>query len=262
MKAAFKEELLSFFSKFNLPEIALIGGINIEHIVEKNNTIKTIVGGRSGRLAIFLKKAGLYPEVFSFLGQDEFLNIILNYFDSKNIPITWSVNPAGTNIDVRILKEGKVYSDKRDENLTISPIFLEEFLNNVENIFIKVEKWNIDILDYIIYKKKNIFLDLTFEEALRFKNLNNVYCFVKDNEIPNLNIKVPHNTIIFSKNSILFNNKVYLFEKKLFLEEAISSYQASFIYGTLKNLSFNFINETSIKSFESAYKNGSFSFFY
>ncbi|BBE30451.1 hypothetical protein OSSY52_05920 [Tepiditoga spiralis] len=262
MKTAFKEEFLSIFSKNNLPEIALIGGINIEHIVGKNNNIKTIVGGRSGRLSVFLKKTGLYPEVFSFLGQDEFLNMILNYFDSQNIPITWSINPSGNNIDVRILKESKVYSDKRDENLTISPIFLDEFLNNIENIFIKVEKWNIDILDYIIYKKKNIFLDLTFDEALKFENLKNVYCFVKNNEIPKSNLKVPNNIIIFSKNNILFKNKIYSFKNNLFLEEAISSYQASFIYGIIKNFNLNFINELSIKSFKSAYKNCFFNFFY
>lgn len=258
-----KTLLESMFNNFNNPDISFIGGIYLEQLIKlKNNSYKinTNIGGNSGKISLNIKKLGLYPSVFTFLGKDEYLNIILSHFETHDIPITWNINPNGTTKIIRIIDENKEYIENNEFELSINPIFLDEYLSRIDNIFINVESWNIDLIDFFNYKNKNIFLYTDKKEY--FELLKNNHCyellFFNSNLNDFINEKVEDNIIIFSKNKLLFKNQIYDLDEGLYYYEAIAAYQSIFLFNYMRNNEINTCHEKSLFYYNNVIKTGKF----
>jgi hypothetical protein len=109
----------------------IIGGIEVEHIVDKirdNSTIVTQVGGPGGKLALYLNDFfHLKPIILDFLSIDEYFDLILKTFQMKKIQVVWLDKPLGNKRKIRILNEDKEYIDLRETKLKIEAEFLIQF---------------------------------------------------------------------------------------------------------------------------------------
>lgn len=237
----FQEETLAIFSNKKSPDIAILGGIEIEHIVNSNNNIniKTEVGGKGGRLALCLKNKKILPTIFAFLGNDEYLNFITDHFNKQNIPLTWSISKNKNLIKLRIIEEQKTYYDNKEVTHSINPVFFEEFLYNMKNVYISTEKWNIDLIEYIKYKTKNLFVSMDYNYSPKNIKFSCDYLFVFSDK-NGINKKYYENIeskkkIYFEKNKIFVDDKEYIIEEKpLYFDEAITAFQSSFITSKLR----------------------------
>lgn len=71
----FQEESIQVLENFYLPDLAVIGGIAVETIVSSDG-INTVLGGRGGRITLYLKKLGIKSNVFLFWDR---MNILILY---------------------------------------------------------------------------------------------------------------------------------------------------------------------------------------
>jgi len=263
IKYEYKEKTLSIFSQEHTHDIAVLGGIVIEHIFENINDtsdIRTEIGGRGGRLSFYLKKYKLTPTAFSFLSEDEFLNFILSTYDSNNIPLTWSPNGGKNNRKIRILNENNEYfTEYKDEN-EINPLYIEEYICNVDNIYFSYERWSDKLIDVLYARGKNTFVDIQLEKITGIENFSCNYLFISN--LKNLQGKkidklISDHIIIFNKNSIIIDDNTYDFDEEgLYYEEAISAYQTVFIYYILTKRTIEKAHEFAFDNFKKTLKEG------
>lgn len=253
MKTLYKyqEKTLSMATYEKIPDLAILGGIEIEHIIEINNNktkIKTEVGGPGGRLAIYLKDHYfLTPSILSFLGNDEYMDLIIKTLNTRQISIIWAENPKGNTRKVRNLEENKEYLDSREENLKIDPDFLAEYLYNIKNIFISYNSWNEKIIELLNTKNRKVYVDVREDKISENSQFSCDFVFlVAENNFKELQEKTKNirsdNKIILTKDVLSFQNKVLEIKinQKKYFEEAVSAYEANFINciikgSTLKN---------------------------
>ncbi|PNR96586.1 hypothetical protein [Petrotoga olearia] len=240
----YQEQTLSIISRENLPDIGILGGIEIEHIIKKikdNIKITTEVAGPGGRVATYLNDYfHLKPSIFDFLSCDEYIELILKIFQSKEIPIIWMDKPGGNTRKVRNIEEDKEYFDYRDANLKVEPEFITEYLYNIKNLFIVYKSWNKKIID-LTKVKRRIFVDIRDLYLDEIDKFTCDYLFLSSKKdyrelkekISNLKVD---NKIIITKDVISFDAKIYevkVKEKKYF-EEAVSAFEANFMSSIIK----------------------------
>jgi hypothetical protein len=261
-----KEEMLAIFSNKFIPEVAIISPIVIEHIVEntgENINIKTDLGGSGFKVGYFLKTLKHYPVFFSFLGNDEYFNFIINSFDEKNIPLTWSVSPGKNPKKIRIIDENKTYFQKSSSLNSISPLFLEEFLLNIKNVIISLENWNKDIIELICYMVKNVYLNIRYNDFLEIKNSSVDYIFVDafENNIDfNILNDINCKKIFTFTNKKIYFNKTIIFEiiDGIYFEEAMYAFESVFLSGLLRKFSEEYSLNLALKAFKETQVNGNF----
>ncbi|POZ88583.1 hypothetical protein [Petrotoga sibirica] len=240
----YQEQTLSVISRESLPDIGVLGGIEIEHIIKKINAnikITTEVAGPGGRIVNYLNDHfHLKPSIFDFLSYDEYIELILKIFQSKEIPIIWMDKPGGNTRKVRNIEENTEYLDYRETNLKVEPEFITEYLYNIKNLFIVYNSWNKKIID-LTNVKRRVFVDLRDSYLDEVDKFTCDYLFLSSKmdyrelkeKISNLKVD---NKIIITKDVISFDAKIYevkVKEKKYF-EEAVSAYEANFMSSIIK----------------------------
>lgn len=238
----YQQQTLSIITNEKNPDLGIIGGIEVEHLVDKIRdklTIFTQVGGPGGKLALYLNDFfNLKPIILDFLSIDEYFDLILKTFQMKKIQIVWLEKPLGNKRKIRILDENKEYIDQRETELKIEPEFLIQFLHNLKNVYVCYEDWNQKILDFINFKNRKIFVHLDSEKLDDDTVFNCDYLFFIAKESTNLegvnnllkNFKISDN-IIISKDAIMFQDKILevrVMHKKYF-DEAVSAFESAFI---------------------------------
>ncbi|MGM0642053.1 MAG: hypothetical protein ACQESN_11600 [Thermotogota bacterium] len=263
IKYEYKEKTLSIFSQDHSPDIAVIDGIVLEHIHEKKGDyydIRTEIGGRGGRLSFYLKKYKLTPTAFSFLAEDEFLNFILSTYDSNNIPLTWSPSGKKNNRKIRIIDEKKEYYTNYHEFLDLNPLYIEEYICNVDNIFFSYEKWAENLIDVLYSKGKNTYVDVDTSCLSGKEQFTCNYLFISN--FDNLDLKLTNSLIsdhkiIFMKDKIFLDDVEYsLYNQGNYYEEAISAYQTVFLYYILTKRTIQKSHEFALETFNKVLKEG------
>ncbi|KLO21843.1 hypothetical protein X275_07890 [Marinitoga sp. 1197] len=189
-----KEKMIPIFEIEKNHDILIVGGIeifiksilNIPHI-------SLVVNGIGTKIAIHLKKIGLYPVIFDFLGNDEFLELINRYFEQNEINLFFSRQPYGTKRVLKILDKGEelVYKDfrnieKLDYNSSIN--ILADIYKEVKSVYLILQNWDTNIVRNIKLMGKFLFLD--FEESLIVPEKKEIFGdFIFTNE----NIKLTDN---------------------------------------------------------------------
>ena len=260
-----KEKLSPLFSEVKPPDVAILGGIEVEHTIKKcsgNYSIDTFIGGNGTRTALELKGLGIIPSILAFLGQDEFLNMILNFLDSKNISVRWTPNNLKTQRRLTFTDTAEVILQRNDYIITINPIFIEEFIYNVKAVLVNVERWNVDIIDFLSYEKKMTFVhaDLDIIDSFSFscKTL-----FIKSNDIHKaLEAASKANyesMIIFAHDEIYFDGLTIKPDicSKEYRDQAVSVYEAVFIESVLHDMSYAQAHEYAFRYFAYVLANGS-----
>ncbi|MDN5345943.1 hypothetical protein X928_03705 [Petrotoga miotherma DSM 10691] len=246
MKTAYQyqEQVLSIISRENLPDIGVLGGIEIEHIIKKikdNIKITTEVAGPGGRVVIYLNDYfHLKPSIFDFLSSDEYIELILKIFQTKEIPIIWMDKAGGNTRKVRNIEENTEYIDFRNTTLKVEPEFITEYLYNIKNLFIVYNSWNKKIID-LTKVKRRIFVDLREFCIDEIDKFTCDYLFLSSKkayrQLAEKSSKLKaNNKIILAKDAISFDRKIYevkVKEKKYF-EEAVSAFEANFISNIIK----------------------------
>jgi hypothetical protein len=257
----YREQALSIFTNRTQPDIAIIGGVAIENLIfnKKNTKIKTIIGDSGGRIAFYFKKYKLTPTVFTFLGDDVYLNMILKTFDKNGIPLTWGVNKNGNNHIIRIIDEKRKFFEINKVHEEINPILLEEALCNINHIFIKYEEWNSKIIDFNYIKGRKIFTDI--DEFYDYENASFTtnYLFIRNLDRKNLQNITCDYYISFYEDKIIQNGleiKIKDHENNLFFDEAISAYENVFIYYIMTKRTIEKANELALEAFNKTYKDG------
>lgn len=241
----YQEQFLSIVNKERIPDIGVVGGIEVEHIIkhgEKKSKITTEVGGPGGRVAIYLNDYyGLKPSLFDFLSYDEYIDFIIKTFNVKQIPITWLDKPNGNTRKVRNVSENKEYKDYRNKGIKIEPEFLNEFLYNVSNVFISFASWNSQLLSFINKKSRRTFLDIRDLNLIKDQEIVSDYLFFISDKIDNeikAQIKQFNGIkILITKDVISYEGRIQEVnsKEKKYFEEAISAYEATFISDIMKN---------------------------
>lgn len=262
----YQEQVLSIISRENFPDIGVLGGIEIEHIIKRikdNIKITTEVAGPGGRVAIYLNDYfHIKPSIFDFLSSDEYIELILKTFQTKKIPIIWIDNPGGNTRKVRNIEENTEYVDYRDANLKVEPEFITEYLYNIKNLFIVYNSWNKKIID-LTKVKRRIFVDLPESYIDKIYKFSCDYLFLSSKngyrelaEKSN-NLKAD-NKIIIAKDAISFDKKIYevkVKEKKYF-EEAVSAFEANFISSIIKGYTLKSAVDSSFNLFNHVFECG------
>jgi hypothetical protein len=263
IKYEYKEKTLSIFSQDHSPDLAIIGGIVIEHIHEKireKSEIKTEIGGRGGRLSFYLKKYKLNPIAFSFLAEDEFLNFILSTYEVNNIPLTWSTNGKQNKRKIRIIDENKCYTTNYYQDSNVDPIYIEEYVCNVDNLFFAYEQWMDKLIDVLFCTEKKTFVDIDLSEIKSNPSFSCNFLFVSNFE--NKDLSVLENTIsdykiIFNKKNIQINDDKYNLDLEgKYYEEAISAYQTVFLYYIITKRNIKKSHEFAFDAYKKTLKEG------
>jgi len=262
----YQEQVLSIISRENLPDIGVLGGIEIEHIIKKmkdNIKITTEVAGPGGRFVIYLNDYfHVKPSIFDYLSSDEYIELILKIFQTKEIPIIWMDKPGGNTRKVRNIEENKEYVDYRDANLKVEPEFINEYLYNIKNLFIVYNSWNKKIID-LTKEKRRLFVDLREPYIDELDKFTCDYLFLssqKENRElaeKSINLKA-NNKIIIAKDAISIDKKTYevkVKEKKYF-EEAISAFEANFISNIIKGYTLKSAFDSSFSLFNHVFECG------
>jgi hypothetical protein len=262
----YQEQVLSIISRENLPDIGVLGGIEIEHIIKKikdNIKITTEVAGAGGRVVIYLNDYfHLKPSIFDFLSPDEYIEFLLKTFQTKEIPIIWIEKPGGNTRKVRNIEENTEYVDYRDTNLKVEPEFITEYLYNIKNLFIVYNSWNKKIID-LTKAKRRLFVDLREPYTDEVDKFTCDYLFLiskttyRELAEKSSNLKVD-NKIIISKDAISFDKKIYevkVKEKKYF-EEAVSAFEANFINSIIKGYTLKSAFDSSFNLFNHVFECG------
>ena len=266
----YQEQTLSIITKDKNPDLGIIGGIEVEHIVDKirdNSTIVTQVGGPGGKLALYLNDFfHLKPIILDFLSIDEYFDLILKTFQMKKIQVVWLDKPLGNKRKIRILNEDKEYIDLSEKKSKIEEEFLIQFLHNLKNVYVCYEDWNQKVLDFINSKNRTIFVHL---DNQKMDNDTVFYCdylFLIAKESTNLqgvnnllkNLNTTSN-IIISKEAIMFQDKILevrVMQKKYF-DEAVAAFEAAFISCLTKGATLKTAQENAFGLYCHVLENGS-----
>jgi hypothetical protein len=262
----YQEQALSIISRENLPDIGVLGGIEIEHIIKKikdNIKITTEVAGPGGRGVIYLNDYfHLKPSIFDFLSSDEYIEFLFKTFQTKEIPIIWIEKPGGNTRKVRNIEENTEYVDYRDTNLRVEPEFITEYLYNIKNLFIVYNSWNKKIID-LTKVKRRIFVDLRDSYLDEIDKFTCDYLFLSSKktyrQLAEKSKKLKaDNKIILSKDAISFDKKIYevkVKEKKYF-EEAVSAFEANFMSNIIKGYTLKLAFDTSFSLYNHVFECG------
>jgi hypothetical protein len=263
IKYEYKEKTLSIFSQEHSPDLAVIGGITIEHIHNKKNglsEITTEIGGRGGRLSFYLKKYKLNPIAFSFLAEDEFLNFILNTYEVNNIPLTWSPNGKYNKRKIRILNENKNYFTNYQQDLNMNPLYIEEYICNVNSLFFSYESWMGDLIDILFGKGKKTFVDVDLSDISKRPSFSCNFLFVSNFNNKDLSllkdIACDHEIVFNRENIIIDKNEYKIDTEGIYYEEAISAYQTVFLYYILTKRTILKSNEFALEAYKKTLKEG------
>jgi hypothetical protein len=263
VKYEYKEKTLSIYSQEHSPDLAVIGGIVIEHIhkiVNKKSEIVTEIGGRGGRLSFYLKKYKLNPIAFSLLAEDEFLNFILNTYELNNIPLTWSLNEKYNKRKIRILDEKKYYTTDHNQELSMNSLYIEEYICNVDYLFFSYENWMKKLIDFLFGKGKKIFVDLNLDEIKSKPNFNCNFLFVSNFDKKDLSllkdVASEHEIIFNRENIIIDKNKYNIDAEGIYYEEAVSAYQTVFLYYILTKRTIKKSHEFALEAYKKTLKEG------
>jgi len=262
----YQEQALSIISRENLPDIGVLGGIEIEHIIKKikdNIKITTEVAGPGGRGVIYLNDYfHLKPSIFDFLSSDEYIEFLFKTFQTKEIPIIWIEKPGGNTRKVRNIEENTEYVDYRDTNLRVEPEFITEYLYNIKNLFIVYNSWNKKIID-LTKVKRRIFVDLRDSYLDEIDKFTCDYLFLSSKkayrELADKSKKLKaDNKIIIAKDAISFDKKIYevkVKEKKYF-EEAVSAFEANFMSNIIKGYTLKSALDSSFSLYNHVFECG------
>jgi hypothetical protein len=263
VKYEYKEKTFSIFSQENIPDIAVIGGIIIEHIYIQNNDLSEItteIGGRGGRLSFFLKKYKLNPIAFSFLAEDEFLNFILNTYEANNIPLTWSPNGKYNKRKIRILNENKNYFTNYSQELNMKHLYIEEYICNVDSLFFSYESWMEDLIDILFGKGKKTFVDIDLSDISQRPSFSCNFLFVSNFDKKDLSllkdVASEHEIIFNRENIIIDKNKYNIDAEGIYYEEAVSAYQTVFLYYILTKRTIKKSHEFALEAYKKTLKEG------
>jgi len=182
----------------------------------------------------------LKPSIFDFLSSDEYIELILKIFQTKEIPIIWMDKAGGNTRKVRNIEENTEYIDFRNTTLKVEPEFITEYLYNIKNLFIVYNSWNKKIID-LTKVKRRIFVDLREFCIDEIDKFTCDYLFLSSKkayrQLAEKSSKLKaNNKIILAKDAISFDRKIYevkVKEKKYF-EEAVSAFEANFISNIIK----------------------------
>lgn len=236
-----KEKLLPIYEIEKKQDILIVGGIEV--LIKSILDIPQIsleLNGIGTKLAVHLKRLGLFPVIFDFLGDDEFLDLITKYFEKKEIILFFARQPYGTKRVLKTFEKDavKVYKDYRsiekiDYNITINS--LSDVYNEVKSVYLILHNWNTSLARNIKLMGKFLFLD--FEESIDIPEDKEIFGdFIFTNEDINLNnnIKFLYKTTFLNDGNIKFdfsneswtiepfsNKRDYLFEAKCAFKSAI-----------------------------------------
>ncbi|KAF2956404.1 hypothetical protein [Marinitoga sp. 38H-ov] len=237
-----KEKLLPIYEIEKKQDILIIGGIEV--LIKSILDIPQIsleLNGIGTKLAFHLKKFGLSPVIFDFLGDDEFLDLITKQFEKKEIMLFFSRQPYGTKRVLKTFKDNNinVFKDYRsieklDYNFTINN--LSEIYNQVKSVYLILHNWDTSLTKNIKLLGKFLFLD--FEESIYIPINRDIYgdfIFTNDNIELGDNIKYLYNVRFLNNGKIKFElpNDSWLIDpfsnKKDFLFEAKCAFKSTII---------------------------------
>ncbi len=267
----YQEQTLSIITKEKSPDLGILGGIEVEHVIDEvrdNTRIVTQVGGPGGKLALYLNDFfHLKPIIFDFISIDEYIDLIMKTFQMKKIQIVWLEKILGNKRKVRNLIENKEYVDERESEVKIEPEFLLQFLHNLKNVFVCYENWNQKFFDFINSENRKVFVHLDKQKIN--ENTSTLHCdylFLiaehatnfKDLTVLLKNFKTSNN-IIITHDAILFQDKVQevrVMQKKYF-EEAVSAFEAAFISCLTREATLKTAQESAFSLYNHVLENGS-----
>ncbi|SHE63819.1 hypothetical protein SAMN02745164_00844 [Marinitoga hydrogenitolerans DSM 16785] len=207
-----REKMLPMFEIEKKQDILIIGGIEvlIKSILSIPN-ISLEINGIGTKIALHLKKLGLNPVIFDFLGNDEFLDLINKYFSQNDIDLFFARQPYGTKRVLKIINNDieSVYKDFRniekiDYNFSLN--ILSEIYNQVRSVYLILQNWNNTLARNIKLIGKFLFLD--FEESLIIPEDKEIFGdFIFTNEHVNLkdNIHYIYKITFLENGKIKFN---------------------------------------------------------
>ncbi|WGS64224.1 hypothetical protein [Marinitoga aeolica] len=236
-----KEKMLPMFEIEKKQDILIIGGIEV--LIKSILSIPQIsleINGIGTKLSLHLRKLGLSPVIFDYLGNDEFLDFITKYFEKHEIMLFFARQPYGSKRVLKLFEENgyKVYKDYRnieklDYNFTINN--LSEIYNQVKSVYLILQNWNTSLARNIKLMGKFLFLD--FEESIYIpekKEIFGDFIFTNENIILNENIKYIYKVTFLNNGNINFefsqdsweieplsNKKEHLFEAKCAFKSVI-----------------------------------------
>lgn len=221
-----REKMLPLYEIEKKQDILIIGGVEV--LIKSILSISHIsleINGIGTKISTHLKKFGIHPVVFDFLGNDEFLDMINKYFEQKEINLFFARQPYGTKRVLKIWDNGieKVYKDFKnienlDYNFTLNAI--SDVYNNVRSVYLILPHWNNNLARNIKLMGKFLFLD--FEDSIDIpqkKEIFGDFIFTnEDNPLPD-NIHYIYKTIFLNNGNILFNFSTKTWEIKPFSEK-------------------------------------------
>ncbi|NUU96373.1 hypothetical protein XO10_08905 [Marinitoga sp. 1135] len=245
-----QEQMFSVYEMKRKADVLIVGGVEI--VIKSDLTLPHIelaVDGIGTRIATHLRKIGISPVLFDYIGNDEFNELINSYFEKKEILFFWSRQPYGTRRILKLYGDGfnKVYKDYRNiENIDYTFILnnLSEIINEVKSVYIILSNWNTKLIRNLKLLGKFIFLD--FEETINFPENSEIFgdfIFINE-ELELKNVKYLYKITFMKNGNIVFEfddikEEIIPFsEKKEYIFEAKSAFKSIIINSLLdgKNL--------------------------
>ncbi|WP_129408898.1 hypothetical protein [Marinitoga lauensis] len=228
-----KEKMLPLYEIERKQDILIIGGIEV--LIKSILSIPHIsleINGIGTKIATHLKKMGIFPVIFDFLGNDEFFDLVNKYFEQKEINLFFARQPYGTKRVLKILdnNEEKVYKDfknieKLNYNFTLNA--LSEIYNNVRSVYLILPHWDNNLARNIKLMGKFLFLD--FEESIHIpenKEIFGDFVFTNENTLLPDNIHYIYKTTFLNNGNILFSFSKEIWEIEPFSDKRISKFEA------------------------------------
>ncbi|GAB6188782.1 hypothetical protein JCM30566_05210 [Marinitoga arctica] len=238
-----KERMLPLYEIEKKHDILIIGGIEV--LIKSILSIPDIsleINGVGTKISTHLKRFGIHPVIFDFLGNDEFFDMINKYFEQKEINLFYARQPYGTKRTLKIWDNGleKVYTDfknidKMNYSFTLNAI--PDIYNNVRSVYLLLPDWNNNLVRNIKLMGKFLFLD--FENSIilpKDKEIFGDFIFTNENIKLKKNIHYIYKITFFNDGNIKFefsneswsikpfsSKKDFLFEAKCAFKSAIIS---------------------------------------
>jgi hypothetical protein len=204
-----KEKMLPIFDIEKKFDLLIVGGIEIliRSILDIPN-VSLEVNGIGTKIATNIKKLGISPVIYDFIGNDEFFDFINKYFEKNDITLFFSRQPYGTKRVLKLIKnnEENVYKDyrnieKMDYNHSLN--ILSDVYNEVRGVYLILNNFENNIVRNVKLLGKFLFLD--FEESTIIPNSKDIFGdFIFTNE----NIHLPENIHYIYKVTFLNDGKI------------------------------------------------------
>lgn len=204
-----KENMLPIFDIEKNFDLLIVGGVEIliRSILDIPN-ISLEVNGIGTKIATHIKKLGISPIIYDFIGNDEFFDFINKYFEKNDITLFFSRQPYGTKRVLKLIKNNEeiVYKDyrnieKMDYNHSLN--ILSDVYNEVRGVYLILNNFENNIARNVKLLGKFLFLD--FEESTIIPDSKDIFGdFIFINE----NIHLPKNIHYIYKVTFLNNGKI------------------------------------------------------